>query len=49
MMQTTPQKVALIICPPFWHKLPPLGLAFLEATLLSRDIESLVFDGNIEL
>jgi radical SAM superfamily enzyme YgiQ (UPF0313 family) len=42
-------KTALVICPPFWHKLPPLGLAFLEATLLSRDVETVIFDGNIEL
>ncbi len=47
MLKMNPS-AALILCPPFWHQRPPLGLAFLESTLLSAGIPYKVFDWNIE-
>jgi anaerobic magnesium-protoporphyrin IX monomethyl ester cyclase len=41
-------KVVLTVCPPFWHKQPPLGLAFLESTLTAHQIPVTVFDFNIQ-
>ena len=40
-------KVLLIVCPPFWPKMPPLGLAYIATFLQSRGYEVIVRDLNI--
>jgi len=41
--------VLLIMCPPFWTKLPPLGIAYLATFLKTHDIPCDVLDINITL
>ncbi|MFH1854117.1 MAG: B12-binding domain-containing radical SAM protein [Candidatus Omnitrophota bacterium] len=40
------KKILLAILPPFWPKMPPLGLAYLESFLLTKNIDVGVFDIN---
>ena len=39
-------KVLLIIAPPFWPKMPPLGIGYLQAFLIKNNIECDILDLN---
>lgn len=42
-------KILFIVCPPFWEKLPPLGIAYLTGYLKSKGFKPIVFDLNARL
>jgi len=42
-------KIILVLAPFFFHKLPPLGIAYLSSFLNSNSLEHDVYDFNIEL
>jgi radical SAM superfamily enzyme YgiQ (UPF0313 family) len=42
------KNILMVLCPPVWHKLPPLGLAYISETLKSLGCNVDVLDLNIE-
>lgn len=40
--------ILLVLCPPFWTKLPPLGLAYIDSYLRRKGHTVYVYDANIE-
>jgi len=48
MLSQNLKSILLVLCPPVWHKLPPLGLAYISEYLKSLGYYVRVIDLNVE-